>query len=120
MWKKTQFEHLRKALENELRLKRVRNPNTMESLAALFLLSVSVVSRFVSKKKARSLDELIEVVYLLVQVSLSLKENVFDRPEVREFLSHRSKQILSVAREYVELILSKTSGGKSSRSKRFE
>lgn len=80
----------------------------VENLADFFLLSLAIVSRFVSKKKARALDELMDVVYLLVQVSMLLKENVFDRPEVREFLSQRSKRVFSVARQYVDVVLSRT------------
>ena len=113
-----QFKHLVKDLSRDPRLKRVivkvkrqshkKDGTKVESVADFFLLSLAIVSRFTSRKTARALDELMDNVYLLVRVSMLLKENVFDRPEVRDFLSQRSKRIFSVARHYVDLILSKT------------
>ena len=65
-------------------------------------------ARFATKKKARALDELMEVIYLVVQVSLVLKENIFDRPEVKEFFSQSSKEIYFFAQKYVAMVLPKT------------
>ena len=120
MKKSRQFDQLMKKLSRDPRLKRViaksrhwsdqKKSAKVEGLSDFLLLSLAIVSRFVSKKKARAIDEFMDVVYLLVQVSLLLKENVFDRPEVKAFLSRQSKRILSVAQEYVDLILSKTKG----------
>ena len=113
-----QFKNLVRELGRDPRLKRViakvkrhsrkKNAAKVESFADFFLLSLAIVSRFVSKKKARSLDELMDVVYLLLQISLLLRENIFDRPEVKEFVSQRSKKMYLVAQKYVDLILSKT------------
>ena len=82
-------------------------PLEFESAAGLFLLGLSDRSRFAKKKKARALDELGDLIYLLVQVSVMLKENIFDRPEVREFFSQRSKQIYLFAQECAALVLPK-------------
>jgi hypothetical protein len=74
----------------------------------IVLLLLAIASRFASKKKARALDELMEVIYLVVQVSLVLKENIFDRPEVKEFFSQSSKEIYFFAQKYVAMVLPKT------------
>lgn len=120
MRKRSQVNHLVKRLSRDPRLRRVihkaklRQKNgtgKIEGLGDLFLLSLAVASRFVSKRKARTLDELMEIVYLLVVVSLILKENVFDRPEVKEFFSQNYKRVSSVYREYVDRILSRIKKG---------
>lgn len=106
-----QFKDLLKELSREPRLKRViakrrsRGKDGVEQAADFVLALLRIGSRFATKKKARALDELLDVIYLLLQVSLLLKENVFDRPEVRRFFRQRSKQIYSLAQEYVAVIL---------------
>jgi len=79
-------------------------------VTGLLLLILSIASRFSKKKQAKALDELIDTIYLLVQVSLLLKENVFDRPEVKKFFRRRSKEIYSFAQECVAMVLPKTRG----------
>ena len=116
----SQFENLLKGLGRDPRLKRVivrakRKPRgkggaKVETVTDIFLLLMAIASRFAKKKKARALDELMEIIYLLVQVSLVLKENVFDRPEVKAFLSHRSKEVYSLAQECIAMVLPKTKG----------
>ena len=130
MKKTGQFRSLVKELSRDPRLKQViskakhqsrgRNTGHVENLRDFFLLSLGITSRFVSKKKARILDELMDAVYLLVEVSLLLKENVFDRPEVKKFLNQGSKQVFLFAQvvyksanEYVSTILSKSGHQKS-------
>lgn len=80
----------------------------VENVTGMLVLALTVVSRFSKKRKARKLDELRETLYLLVQLSLLLKENIFDRPEVREFFSRRSKQLYSLAQTCLATILPKT------------
>lgn len=80
----------------------------VENVTGMFLLMLAIASRFTKRKKARALDELIDVISLLVQVSLLLKENIFDRPEVREFFSQSYKQIYSLAQEFVAMVLPQT------------
>lgn len=81
----------------------------VENMTSLVLLSLGIASRFVKKKKARALDEAMDVIYLLVQVSLLLKENIFDRPEVKRFFSQSFRQIYSAAEQCVAMVLPKTS-----------
>jgi hypothetical protein len=117
MKKGSQFKGLLKDLSRDPRLKVViakakRKPRgkataEVESAAGLFLLALSIASRFAKKKHARALDELGDLIYLLVQVSEMLKENIFDRPEVREFFSQRCKQIYLFAQECAALVLPK-------------
>ena len=114
----SQFKNLLKELARDPRLKRViakRQPRgkggaKVENMSGILLLILAIASRFAAKKKARALDELMDIIYLLVQVSLVLKENVFDRPEVKAFLSHRSKEVYSLAQECIAMVLPKTKG----------
>jgi hypothetical protein len=79
----------------------------VETATGVVLLLLAIAARFASKKKARAIDELRDVIYLLVQVSLLLKENIYDRPEVKEFFIQRSKQIYLLAQECVAMVLPK-------------
>lgn len=90
------------------------------SLAAIFLAMLAIAARFSSKKMVRALDEMMDTLYLLLQVSLVLKENVFDRPEVQKFFRRRYRQIYSIAQEYVSLILEKTKRPYSSHLPRLQ
>ena len=116
----TQVRKLLKQLSRDARVKRViakakrrtrgKGGAKVETATDMFLLLMAIASRFAKKKKARALDELMEIIYLLVQVSLLLKENIFDRPEVKEFFSQSSKQIYLLAQKCVALVLPKTKG----------
>jgi len=114
----SQFKDLLKGLSRDPRLKRVitkarrqtrqKGGAKVERVTDIVLILLAIASRFVKKKKARALDELMDIIYLLVQVSLLLKENIFDRPEVKEFFSHSSKQMYLLAQECVAMVLPKT------------
>ena len=116
----SQFRKLLKQLSRDARVKRViakakrrtrgKGGAKVETVTDMFLLLMAIASRFAKKKKARALDELMEIIYLLVQVSLLLKENIFDRREVKEFLSQSSKRIYLLAQECVAMVLPKTKG----------
>ena len=118
MKKGSQFKGLLKELGRDPRLKRViaerrtrgKGEAKVENVTGIVLLILAIAGRFATKKKARALDELMDIIYLLVQVSLVLKENVFDRPEVKAFLSHRSKEVYSLAQECIAMVLPKTKG----------
>jgi hypothetical protein len=116
--KDSQFKDLLKELARDPRVKRViakrrsrgKRGGKIQPEAGIVLALLGIASRFMTKKRARAFDELVDAIYLLVQVSLLLKENVFDRPEVKRFLKQRSKQIYSLAQEYVVMILPSTRG----------
>ena len=118
MKKGSQFKGLLKELGRDPRLKQViakrrtrgKGEAKVENVTGIVLLILAIAGRFATKKKARALDELMDIIYLLVQVSLVLKENVFDRPEVKAFLSHRSKEVYSLAQECIAMVLPKTKG----------
>ena len=109
------YRKLLKELSRDPRLKQVivkarRQPRAkagtkVETATSMFLLLSAIVSRFSKKKRARAIDELADVVHLLVQVSLLLKENTFDRPEVKKFFRKTSKQIYAFAQECVAMVL---------------
>jgi len=80
-----------------------RRPGQIESLASLYLLAAAIAARLSKKKHARALDEHIDIVRFLVQLSLLLKENVLDRPEVRKLFNRSAKRISLIARECLRL-----------------
>jgi hypothetical protein len=90
------------------RQSRKKGGGKIERVTDVLLVLLAIASRFATKKKARALDELMDSIYLLVQVSLLLKENIFDRPEVKEFFSQSSKEIYVLAQKFVAMILPKT------------
>src|ERR1039458_3720180 len=120
MKKGRQFKNFKENLDQDLYLKRAiskarrqthrktanKAADKAGNLADFFFVSLAIASRFVSKKTARTLEEILVLVYLLVQAIILLKENVFDRPDVQEFLSRQSKHILATARTYVDQVLS--------------
>jgi hypothetical protein len=122
----SQFKHLLKELSRDPRLKRViaksrsrgKQGGKIERAADIVLALLGIAARFTTKKRARALDELMDAIYLLVQVSFLLKENVFDRPEVQRFFRQRSRQIYSLAEQYVAVILPRTKGPRRIRKPR--
>ena len=118
MKKDSQFKDLLKELARDPRVKRVigkrrsrgKRGGKIQPEAGIVLALLGIASRFMTKKRARAFDELVDAIYLLVQVSLLLKENVFDRPEVKRFFRQKSKRIYSLAQEYVVMILPSTRG----------
>jgi len=109
---------LKLVITNAKRQKRRKGGVEVESLSSIVRLVLTIASRFMKKKKARALDELMDIVYLLVQVSVVLKENVFDRPEVKEFFSQSSKQIYLLAQQCVAMVLPKTKERRPARTTR--
>ena len=121
-----QFKDVLKELRRDPRVKRVmakrqsrgKGGRKIEGVTDIVLVLLAIASRFVTKKKARAIDELMDIIYLLLQVSLLLKENIFDRPEVKEFLSQSSKEIYLLAQKYVAMVLPKTKGLRPMRKSR--
>ena len=117
--KAADFKNLLDDLGRDPRLKRViakarrqikkKDGARAENWPDFLLLGLAILSRFASKKKSRAVHEFMDWVYLLVQVSLLLKENIFDRPEVKEFFSQQSERLLSLAQKCVDLALSAAS-----------
>ncbi|MGO9266149.1 MAG: hypothetical protein ACLQBA_14935 [Candidatus Binataceae bacterium] len=112
----SQFKDLLRILGRDPRLKRVmarrqirgKGGANVEHATDIVLLLLAIASRFATKKKARALDELMDIIFLLVQVSLLLKENILDRPEVKKFFSQSSKEIYLLAQKYVAMVSPKT------------
>ena len=90
------------------RRSRKKGAGKIERVTDVVLALLAIASRFATNKKALALDELMDSIYLLVQVSLLLKENVFDRREVRDFFSQSSREIYLLAQKYVAMVLPKT------------
>jgi len=110
---------LKLVITNAKRQKRRKGGVEVESLSSIVRLVLTIASRFMKKKKkARALDELMDIVYLLVQVSVLLKENIFDRPEVKEFFSQSSRQIYLLAQQCVAMVLPKTKERRPARTTR--
>lgn len=88
---------LKRAIAKARRQSRGTRTTQLENLAELYLLTLTFVSHFLRKKKARALEEHMDLVSFLVQLSLSLKENVFDRPEVKQWFARGSRHNLSAS-----------------------
>ena len=98
---------LRQVIATARSRSREKRPSQIESLTGLYLLVAAIAARFSKKKRARALDEHIDIVRFLVQLGLLLKENVLDRPEVRTFISRSAEQISFIARENLGLSIPK-------------
>lgn len=115
---------LKRAIAKAKRHPGGKEVKTVENVTSVFLLALDVASHFVKKKRARAIEEAKDTIYLLVQVSMLLKENVFDRPEVKEFFSQSFRQIYSFAEEFVAMVLPKAkevlpkAKGKGARTRR--
>jgi hypothetical protein len=99
---------LKRAVASARRKTRGKGAARVENATGIVLLFLGIASRFAKKKKARALDEAMDVISLLVQVSMALKENIFDRPEVKRFFSRGFRQIYAFAQGLVTTILPKT------------
>ena len=99
---------LKKVIANASRQARGTASTQVETATSVFLLLSAIASRFSKKRRARAIDEMADMVQLLFQASLVLKENVFDRPEVKKFLRQRSKQLYEFAQERFATIFPKT------------
>lgn len=117
MSKPTKFASVAKDLSRDPLLKQAvararrktpgKSVRRIDNATSIVLVLLGIASRFSKKKKARALDEAMDVVHLLVQVSILLKENIFDRPEVKKFFSQSYRQVYSLARELVAVVLPK-------------
>ena len=117
MKKTATYRTLLKELDRDPRVKRAmaqarrregaKDRARVEQLTGVLSLALTIASRFSKKKRSRVLEELRDAISLLAELSVLLKENVFDRPEVKKFIRQRSKQIYSFAEECVAMLLSK-------------
>jgi hypothetical protein len=109
----SRFKDLLKELSRDPRVKRAlardqlrgKSGRRIERASEITLLISAIASRFVPKKKARAIEEFADIVNLLIRVSLLLKENVLDRPGVREFLDQRSKEAYLLVERCVAMLL---------------
>jgi len=99
---------LKQAITKARSQKRGKDVRRVDNAAGIALFLLGIASRFSKRKKARALEEAMDVIYLLVQVSIVLKENIFDRPQVKRFFSRSFRQVYSFARDFVALVLPKT------------
>jgi len=98
---------LKRAVAKATRKSRGEGARTVEDVTGMLVLMGRIASGFAGKKKARAIDEAMDAVSLLVQVSIVLKENIFDRPEVKRFFDESFRQIYRAAEELVAMVLPK-------------
>jgi len=118
MSKRTSFADIAKELSRDPQFKqaiakarskkRGKEVRRVDSATGIALLLLGIASRFSKRKKARAIEDAMDVIYLLVQVSIVLKENVFDRPQVKKFFSQSFRQVYLLARDFVALVVPKT------------
>ncbi|MGE3681155.1 MAG: hypothetical protein AB7G93_05455 [Bdellovibrionales bacterium] len=121
--KLSQDQKLRAAIES-LRRRTTHpagGPHRFESLPEAALQIALLAGRFIGRKRARTVADVVDVITFLVSLSLLVKQNVFDRPEVRAFLkktwgdvSTQSERLFILTRQQVkkrlEQIRNKMSG----------
>lgn len=56
-----------------------------------------VAAKFMNKKKTDMITHYVEIVGLVLTLSVFLKVNLLDRPEVQSFLKHRFEEVQGVA-----------------------
>ena len=88
--------------------RQMRRKGKAENLTGALLLALAVATRFVSRKKRRAVDDLMDSIFLLLEISLLLKENIFDRPEVKKFFRLRSKKVSVFVEKNMAAILART------------
>ena len=128
MSKRTSFANVAKELSRDPRLKqaiakarsktRGKDVRRVDNATGVALLLLGIASRFSKRKRARAIDEAMDVIYLLVQVSIVLKENVFDRPQVKQFFSQSFRQVYSLARQLVATVLPNAKPARAKRALR--
>lgn len=112
---KTEFKSLLKKLSEDPKLReaiRKISVNSDKNFAALsqgLATTLLLAGRFIGKARMKRITTFIDVAVFLISLSLLIKQNVFDRPEVREFIarvwkdvSKTVQQLSAVARDYVE------------------
>jgi hypothetical protein len=109
---------LKRAVAGVRRKTRGKAVARAENATGIVRLLLGIASRLAKKKNARVLDEAMDAIHLLSQVSIALKENVFDRPEVKKFFSKGFRQIYSSAQELVGADLPKTKRARLTRALR--
>lgn len=98
---------VKKAVAKAVRQSRDPDIKKVEDVTGIAVLMMKIASSFAKKKKARAIEEAMDMIYLLVQVSIVLKENLFDRPEVKKFFSESFRQIYTAAEQVVTMVLPK-------------
>jgi hypothetical protein len=89
------------------RRSRGKTSGRLESFAEATKIIPVIASGFLKKKKARALEEQLEIAHFLLRLSFLVKENVFDRPEVKEFFSKSALQVSVVAQKALSLVVPK-------------
>ncbi len=69
--------------------------NKMDSIMALAFLALKVGAKFVNRRRARIIEDTLEALGILVQVSFLIKSNIFDKPEVQLFFKDLWKGVQS-------------------------
>lgn len=122
---KNEFKNLVKKLSEDPKLREAIHTigkNSDKNFAAIsqgIATTLLLAGRFVGKGRMRQVTAIIDVAVFLISLSLLIKQNVFDRPEVRAFfakvwgdVSKTASHLTQIAREYVEkrLAMARTRG----------
>ena len=90
-------EKLKRAVDQVLKGSTTQDTIQKARSATDFLVTlVKMSSKFLGKRLANRWIELLEILSFIVQVSLLLKTNVIDRPEVRDFLAKKYGEALEI------------------------
>jgi len=104
----SQDPQLKQVIAKVARRPRGKGGAKVETATSVFVLLSTIASRFSKKKRARTIEDMADLVQFLVQLSLLIKENIFDRPEVKKFFRQRSKEMYVIVRDWLSMILPRT------------
>jgi hypothetical protein len=119
MSSKTEFKSLLKKLSEDPKLREAiqsitENDKNFAALSKGLATTLLFAGRFVGKGRMRTFIGFIDAAVFLIYLSLMIKQNVFDKPEVREFIKKvwkdigkTANQLATVARNYVDKRLAK-------------
>lgn len=118
---KTEFKALLKKLSQDPKLREAiqsMTENSDRNFAALskgLATTLLLAGRFVGKGRIKTFISFIDAAVFLISLSLMIKQNVFDKPEVRDFvkkvwkdIGKTANQLATVARNYVDKRLPKS------------
>ena len=110
----SQDPQLRAAVQNAKLKYQERGKYQVDDIRQLVSVILRVGSKFFGRQRSRVLAEAIDAMTLIVDISLIVKANVFDRPEVKKFfgefwsgLKVNSGSLVAAGREIVRSRLKK-------------
>jgi hypothetical protein len=115
-------ESVRKAISDLKSSANAENIYYAQSVWDLLKQILKLSAKFLNKQKLKRLTEIIDIVMFLVSLSLILKQNIFDRPEVKQFFKEKwaslqsySTAVMKVASDSINSTIARIKKSKGGR-----